>query len=684
MAIENNVAVKPPVAKKVPKADTLHGDTRVDNYYWLREKSSPEVIDFLNAENAYTDSVMKPTEPLQEALYQEMVARIKETDLSVPTKNGEYWYYTRTEQGKQYQINCRKKGSLEAKEEVILDQNELAKGQKYLGLGAFTVSDDGNLLAYSTDITGFREYTLHVKNLQTGETLSDSVPKVISITWAADNKTLFYTTIDAAKRPYRLYRHSLGTTQNELVYEEKDELYTIGAYRTKDKKYIFCTSQSSDTTEDRYIAADQPQAAWKIVLPREKGHEYSTDSWGGQFFLTTNDQAKNFRVVSAPIADPVRKNWKEFIPHNPNVLIQGVDFFAGHAVVSEYENGLPKLRILDMKTNKSHRIEFPDPAYSLSAASQPEFNTTSCRFSYQSLVRPSSVFEYDMNTHERKLLKQTDVLGGFKPEAYESQRLFATAKDGAKVPVSVVYKKGLKLDGKNPLLLYAYGSYGISMPDSFSSSRLSLLDRGFVYAIAHIRGGKEMGEIWHDQGKLMNKKNTFTDFIACGEMLIEKKFTSKEKLVIEGGSAGGLLMGAVTNMRPDLFKVVVSHVPFVDVMNTMLDASLPLTVGEYLEWGNPNEKDAYFYMKSYCPYTNIEAKNYPIILVKTSLNDSQVMYWEPAKYVAKLRATKTDNNLLMLKINMAAGHGGSSGRYDALKETAFDYAFMLTQLGVVK
>ncbi len=674
----------PPVAKKVPKMDVLHGERRVDDYYWLRDKTKPEVISYLEAENAYTASVMKPTEAFQEALYQEMLGRIKQTDLSVPYRYGGYYYYSRTEEGKQYPIHCRKTGSLDALEQVTLDLNELAKGHKFMALGAYAVSDDGNLLAYSTDNTGFRQYTLRVKDLRTGEALIDAREQVVSVAWAADNHTLFYTVEDAAKRSYRLYRHRLGSTDDQLIYEEKDERFSINVERTRSHAYLLMTSASHTASEVRYLPATQPEGEWRVVAAREPLHEYEVDHHGDRFYIRTNSGGRNFRLVSAPVSDPSKENWKEVIPHRPSVMLEGMDFFASYYVLLEREDGLQRLRVADLRTGQWHRIEFPEPAYAASPAQNREFDTAMFRFSYQSPITPPSVFDYDMDKRERKLLKQTEVLGGYDPARYQVERLSATAADGARIPVSVVYKKGLKRDATAPMLLTGYGSYGFSLPPSFSSNRISLLDRGMVFAIAHVRGGGEMGKAWHDQGRMMNKKNTFTDFIAVAEYLIARKFTSKDRLVITGGSAGGLLMGAVTNMRPDLFHAVVSLVPFVDVINTMADASIPLTVGEFEEWGNPKTKAEYDYIKTYSPYDNIERKAYPAILVRTSLNDSQVMYWEPAKYVAKLRSMKTDSNVLLLKTNMAAGHGGASGRYDFLREQAFDYAFILTQVGTSK
>lgn len=684
MAKTDSNGAKPPVAKKAAKNFTIHGDARTDNYYWLREKTNPEVISYLEAENEYTSSVMRPTEAFQESLYKEMLGRIKQTDLSVPLKIGDYYYYSRTEEGKQYPIYCRKRGSLDAKEEITLDLNELAKGHKFLGLGSYVVSDDGNLLAYSTDTTGFRQYTLQVKDLRTGETFPDRIEKTVSVVWAADNKTIFYTTEDHAKRSNRLYRHSLGSEADELVFEEKDELYRLFTSRSRDKSYIFIISGSSRTTEYQYIKSDRPMESPKVVLPRENDHEYQIDHRNGIFYIRTNKGIKNFRVVTAPASDPRPENWKEFIPGRKEVTVQGVELFAGHAAINEREDGLSHIRIIDFDNGKSHRIEMSEPVYSVFGGGNPEFKTTVYRFNYQSMITPSSVFDYDVGTRKRTLLKQTEVLGGYDKSGYITERIYAAAQDGTRIPVSLVYKKGVKRDGSSPLLQYGYGSYGASSPPTFSSSRLSLLDRGVIYAIAHIRGGGDMGEEWHEQGRMLTKKNTFTDFIAVADHLIKEKYTSKDRLVIEGGSAGGLLIGAVVNMRPDLCKAAILHVPFVDVINTMLDASLPLTVGEYLEWGNPNDKQYYEYMKSYCPYTNIAAKDYPAMLVRTSLNDSQVMYWEPAKYVAKLRDTKTDKNVLLFKTNMGGGHGGSSGRYDALKDQAFTYAFTLWQMGIAK
>lgn len=675
---------KAPMTTKKPKTTNIHGVTLVDDYFWLREKTNPEVMAHLQAEEAYTQEMMRPTLDLQEKLYKEMLSHIKQTDVNVPYRYGNYFYYTRTEEGKQYPIFCRKKGSLDAPEEIVLDQNELAKGQKFMSIGAFVPSDDGNLLAYSTDNTGYRQYTLHIKDLRTGELFPERIERVNNVAWTTDNKTMFYVTEDAVtKRSDKFFKHVLGTDKSDLIYEEKDELFDIFTFRSRDKAMIFVEAQSKTSTEVRYLSADNP-ADLKVVLPRQPEHEYDVDHRNGVFYIRTNRGAKNFRIVTAPVNDPAEKNWKELIAHRPSVKLDGISLFKDHAVLSEWENGLQELEVVDFKTNKRHRIKFPEPVYAAGLSSNREFNTTVVRYAYNSLVTPNSVFDYDMNTGKTTLLKQTEVPGGFDRTNYQSERTFATASDGTKIPMSVVYRKGTKLDGSAPLLLYGYGSYGASIPPTFSSNRLSLLDRGVIFAIAHIRGGGELGEEWRQAGRMMNKLNTFTDFIAAAEHLIKAKYTSSNRLVIQGGSAGGLLVGAVANMRPDLFKAVISQVPFVDVLNTMLDATLPLTTSEYIEWGNPNEKPAFEYMKRYSPYDNIAKKNYPAMLVKVSVNDSQVPYWEGAKYVAKLRATKTDDNPLLLKVNFGAGHGGASGRYDALRETAFDYAFMLWQMGVTE
>ena len=675
--------LNPPMTEKKAKITDIHGEKLTDNYFWLRDKKNPAVIAHLEAENAYTTAMMKHTEGLQEKLYNEILSHIKQTDVNVPYKLGEYFYYTRTVEGQQYPIFCRKHKTLDAPEQIVIDVNELAKGQKFMSVGAFVPSDDGNLLAYSTDNTGYRQYTLQIKNLTTGELLPERIERINNVAWASDNKTFFYVTEDAVtKRSDKLFRHVLGTDKYDLIYEEKDELFDIGVDRSRDRAVIGLGAYSKTSTEFRYIPATNPNAEWKIIIPRQKDHEYDVDHRGDLFYIRTNKGAKNFRVVTAPVSDPSEKNWKEFVAHRPAVKIEGIDMFADHAVLSEWENGLQHIEIVEFKSNKRHRIAFPEPVYSAGLTSNREFNTSVIRYNYQSLTTPSSTFDYDLNTRQAVLKKQTEVPGGFDKNNYKAERVFATASDGTKVPISLVYRKNVKLDGSAPLLLYGYGSYGVSISPGFSASRLVLLDRGAVFAIAHIRGGGELGEPWREAGRMMNKMNTFTDFIASAEHLVNNKYTSKDRLVIQGGSAGGLLMGAVSNMRPDLFKAVVSQVPFVDVLNTMLDATLPLTTSEYIEWGNPNEKPAYEYMKKYSPYDNIRKADYPAMLVKVSLNDSQVPYWEGAKLVAKLRDFKTDKNPLLLKTNMGAGHGGASGRYDAFREVAFDYAFMLWQMGI--
>ena len=676
----------PPVAKTVHTENHINGGDLVDNYHWLRDKSNPEVAKYLEAENAYTDGVMKPTTALQQKLYDEMVSHIKETDVNVPYREGGYFYYSRWEKGQQYQILARKKGNLEAAEEITFDVNELAKGQPFMALGAYELSDDGNFAAYSTDNTGFRQYKLRVRDLRTGKDSEVIADKVGSVAWASDNKTLFYTVEEEkTKRQYRLYRHVIGAEigKDDLIYEEKDERFNIEVGKTRSDKYIMLQIGSHTTSEQRYLDAANPNGEWKLIASRQQDVEYYADDHGDQFLIRTNDKGRTFRLVSAPISAPGKENWKEMVPVRPEVMLNNIEVFEDFYVLVERENGLPELTVVNFANGAKTRITYPEPVYTASPQINREYKTSKFRYSYQSLVTPPSVFDYDVEKHTSTLLKQNEVPGGYDASKYQSERVWATAKDGVKVPVSVIYRKDLKkADGSNPLYVYAYGSYGAILPVTFSSTRLSLLDRGVVMAYAHIRGGGDMGKPWHDAGRMMNKMNTFTDFIACTEYLVANKFGAKDKVAIEGGSAGGLLMGAVTNLRPDLFKVVVSHVPFVDVMNTMLDASLPLTVPEYEEWGNPNEKAAYDYMLKYSPYDNLKKGAYPALLVKTSFNDSQVMYWEPAKYVAKLRTLKTDKNVLLLKTNMAAGHGGASGRYEHLHEIAFDYAFMLTQLGI--
>ncbi len=692
--------LKPPVARREPVEHILHGDRRVDHYAWLRHKENPEVMAYLEAENAYTDAILQPTEAFQEKLYQEMLGRILQTDLSVPYRLRGYHYFARTEEGKQYAFHCRRRDAEAAPEELLLDLNLLAEGHSFLGLGCFEVSEDNHLLAYSTDTTGFRQYLLQVKDLRTGTTLPERFERVTSVAWASDNRTLFYSVEDeTTKRSHRLYRHVVGSGESDpLIYEEPDERFRIEVERTRSGAFLLLTIASHTASEVRFLRADQPAGEFQLIAPREDSHEYYADhhpglvqnASSGIFYIRTNSGGRTFRLVTAPVADPRRKFWREMIPNRADVMLAAAEVFQSHLVLFEREGGLPYLRIVDLTADASnslaasHRIEFTEPAYNASIGENPEFGASHVRFQYESFITPRSIFDYDVRTRERSLRKQQPVLGGYDQAQYVIERLHATAADGARVPISIVYRRDAPHDGSAPLLLYGYGSYGISVPVNFNSNRLSLLDRGVIYAVAHIRGGGELGKPWHDAGRMKQKRNTFTDFIAAAEHLIAQRYTTPEKLVIEGGSAGGLLMGAVANMRPDLFRMVINHVPFVDVLNTMLDASLPLTVGEYEEWGNPQIAEDYFYIKSYCPYTNLERKSYPVILAKTGLNDSQVMYWEVAKYVAKLRALKTDSNPLLLKINMGVGHGGASGRYDYLREIALDYAFFLTHLGIAE
>ena len=686
----------PPTARIQHTQTKIHGQTLVDDYAWLRERQSPEVIAYLEAENAYCDAVMEPTAGLQKTLYDEMVSHIKETDVSVPFHDGGYWYYSRTEQGSQYPVYCRKKGSPDAvpgddvQEGIVLDVNELAANESFMAVNAFTVSDDGNLLAYSLDNKGFRQYTLQVKDLRTGQILEERVERTGSVVWATDNRTLFYTVEDEEqKRQFQFYRHTLGAphVEDTLVYEEKDERFNIGAGRTRDGEFLILESSSHTTTEEHFLRAETPAGAWTMIEPRRDNIEYYADHRNGLFYIRTNDTGRNFRMVTAPVETPGAKNWKEEIPHRPEVMLEEVDIFRSFCIACERIGGLQHMRILRFagegpETVAATEISFPEPVYSAHPHINRVFDTGKYRYAYQSLVTPSSIYEYDVETGKSTLLKQLEVPGGFDSSRYVSERRFAKAADGVEVPVSLVYRRDRFARGKNPLYVYGYGSYGYSLPNGFNSNRLSLLDRGFVLAYAHIRGGGDMGKPWHDGGRLMQKLNTFTDFIAVVEDLLAHGYGDSDRVAIEGGSAGGLLMGAVANMRPDLFRAVLSHVPFVDVMNTMLDSSLPLTVPEYEEWGDPNQAGAFKYMLSYSPYDNLEAKKYPAMLVKTSLYDSQVMYWEPAKYVARLRTLKRDDNHLLLHTNMTAGHGGASGRYDYLKEVAMDYAFLMRELGV--
>lgn len=684
---DNNLQhiVNPPSAEKQPQVLELHGDRRIDDYFWLRDIENDKAIAYLEAENAYTQSMMQHTEALQTKLYNEMLARIQETDLSVPFRKDDYYYYSRTEEGKAYPIHCRKKGSLDATEEVLLDQNELAQGHDFFSLGVFQISPNHQILAYSTDTSGSEQYTLFFLDLNTFQLYSETIPETyFSLTWGNDNQTVFYTKINTANRPYQLFRHTLETptTEDVLIYHERDDIYNLDVGKTRSEAYILMYLHSSITSEIHYLDANNPTGDFQIIHPRTTGMEYDVEHHSDYFYIVTNDEATNFKLVKTPVATPNKENWQTVIPHREDVMLSGVSLFTNHLVIYERKAGLQTARVQNLSTAKENNITFPEPTYTFSEGNNPEFNTNILRFSYTSLITPLSVFDYDMETDKRELKKETEVLGGYDKSHYKSEWLMATAKDGTQIPISIVYKQGIQKDGKNPLFLTGYGSYGYSYPVMFSSTRLTLLDRGIVYAIAHIRGGEEMGRKWYEDGKFLQKKNTFTDFIACAEYLIAEKWTQSDRLVISGGSAGGLLMGAVINMRPELFKVVVADVPFVDVVTTILDTSLPLSAMEWEEWGNPNDKVYYDYMKSYSPYDNVEAKDYPDMLITAGLNDSRVKYWEPAKWTAKLRELKTDNNILLLKTNMSAGHGGASGRYESLKELAFDYAFILDRLGL--
>lgn len=681
--------MKAPVAKKVPEVLKIHGYEIVDNYAWLRDrndKKDPEVIKYLEENNAYTDHFMDPHKPFVDALYKEMLGRIKQTDLSVPYRLGAFWYFSKTEEGKQYPVYLRSKTKDLANPEVLLDQNELAKGYQYFAIGSFEVSEDGNFLAFSTDTTGYRQYTLQIKDLRTGAMLPNKVERVTSAEWSNDGRYIFIGQEDAvSKRSDKAWRHDVAANKSELIFEEKDVLFNIGVGKSRDKKMLFVASFAKTMSEYRYLPASDPTGNWKVVSPRREGHEYSADFDNGEFFIRTNKQAENFKVVRAPATDPSEQNWKDFIPYKPAVKIEGISFFKDHAVVSETENGLEYLRVMDLKSKRAAiRIPTPETVYTMGLGGNPEYDTESVRYTYSSMITPNSTYEFNFKTRKSELIKQQEIPSGYDKAQYETKRVWAVARDGVKVPVSLVWKKGTKLDGSAPMLLYAYGSYGYSMTPNFSTARLSLVDRGMIYGIAHIRGGSELGEKWRQDGRMFNKLNTFYDFVDSSKWLIANKFTSADRLVIQGGSAGGLLMGGVVNMSPETFKAAIVQVPFVDVMNTMLDETLPLTTEEWIEWGNPNEKKAWDYMIKYSPYDNVRAQNYPNMLIEVSLNDSQVPYWEGAKFAAKLREMKTDNNIILLKTNMGAGHGGSSGRYDRLKEIAFEYAYALSQVGITK
>ena len=685
--------VKPPVCEKKTKELIAHGNTRTDNYYWLNEyfkkgADSAKVVDYLKAENTYLETMTSGLKPFQENLYNEMKARIKEKDESVPYFKNGYFYYSRMEKGKEYNIFCRKKGKMEATEEVLLDMNKMAKGHLYFSASGFDISPDNHLLAYGVDIVSRRQYTIYVKNLVTGKTTleikgeTDGNP-----VWAGDNKTFYYVKNNTETLlTEKVIRHKAGSseTSDKIVYTEKDPSNYINVWRSKSDQYIFITSTATMSSETRLISASNPEAEFKVFQPRIKNVLYNVEHLNNKFIIVTNLDALNFRLMETALNKTDRENWKEVIPHRTDVLIQSAEPFKNFLVITERKNGLVQLRIRDLANNNDTYLPFEEPAYQASVGVNPDFNSEILRYNYTSLTTPSSVYDFNLKNGTKKLLKQQEVLGGFKKDDYVTERLFATAGDGTKVPVSLIYKKGFEKNGKAPMLLYGYGSYGISMDATFSSTRLSLLNRGFVFAIAHVRGGEEMGRSWYENGKLMNKMNTFKDFIACAESLINEKYSSPEHSYALGGSAGGLLMGAITNLRPDLWHGIIAQVPFVDVLTTMSDPTIPLTTNEYDEWGNPADKDAYFYMKSYSPYDNIEKKGYPNMLVMTGLHDSQVQYFEPAKWVAKLRELKTDNNKLFLHTDMAVGHGGASGRFKYLKDIALEYSFLFALEGIEK
>ncbi|GAA4006705.1 oligopeptidase B [Hymenobacter fastidiosus] len=677
---------KPPVAASKPKPLASPFGTRTDNYYWLNERENPEVLSYLSAENAYFEQQMAPVKGLEEKLFQEIKGRIKEQDESVPYRDNGYFYYTRYEQGGEYPIYCRKKGRLSAPEEVLLNGNEMGKGKTYFQIGGFAVSDDNQTLAYAADTVSRRLYTLRFRNLATGQLYPEKIANASGdAVWATDHQTVFYTKKDPATLlPYRVYRHTLGTDpkQDVLVYEEKDNTYYTGVSRSKSRKYIFLHMGSTMSSETRFLEAAKPMEAFKMFLPREADHLYDVEHFGNDFYVRSNAGAPNFRLLKTPVANTAKAAWQEVIPHRKNVFLENMELFKDYLVLGERKEGLLQLRVIRWKDKQEHYLNFGEPTYTAFVSVNPEFDTPVLRYGYSSLTTPTSTYDYDMTARTRQLLKEQTVLGGFKKEDYVTERAYATAIDGTKIPMSIVYKKGFKKDGSAPLLQYAYGSYGYSTDATFSAARLSLLDRGFAYVICHIRGGQEMGRQWYEDGKKLKKKNTFTDFTDCSRFLIDQKFTSAQKLFAMGGSAGGLLMGAVVNLHPEYYKGVVAAVPFVDVVTTMMDSSIPLTTGEYDEWGNPNQKEYYDYMLSYSPYDQVKAQAYPNMLVTTGLHDSQVQYFEPAKWVAKLRTVKTDNHLLLLHTDMAAGHGGASGRFKSINDVARQFAFMLLLLGV--
>ena len=685
---KDNNQMNPPIAKKIPAKFTEHGNTRIDNYYWLNQREDPEVIAYLNAENKYTEEILQSTESLQKKIYDEIVGRIKQTDMSVPFQVKGYEYYTRFEEKKEYPVYCRKSLKAgEGKEEIMLNGNEMAEGHSYFEIGGWEVSSNNHLLAYGIDTVSRRKYTIYFKNLETGEVYPESIKNTTGdAVWANDNKTVYYTVKDKTLRSYKIFKHILGTPvkDDQLVFHENDPIFSTYIYKTKSEKYLVIGSESTLSSEYRILDANNPEGKFTLFQERREKLEYSIDHQGDRFLILTNHEAKNFRLMETPEHNTGIENWSEIIANRDDVLLEDVDVFSDFFVLTERKNGLQKFRIFDGKKNKAHYLSFDEADYYAYTTSNPDYFSRLLRYGYTSLKTPNSVFDYDISNRGKTLLKQQEVVGGYNPDEYLTERLYATARDGVKVPISIVYKKGFRKDGNQPLLLYGYGSYGYSIESVFRSSRLSLIDRGFALAFAHIRGGEEMGRHWYEDGKMLKKKNTFFDFIDCAEYLIGENYSSKNKIFAMGGSAGGLLMGAVVNYRPDLFKGVIAAVPFVDVINTMLDESIPLTTGEYDEWGNPNEKKYYDYILSYSPYDQVEKKNYPAMLVTTGLHDSQVQYWEPAKWVAKLRDYKTDNNILLLHTNMDFGHGGASGRFEAHKETAMEDAFMLMLLGIIE
>lgn len=677
--------MKPPKAQRFPKELIKHKHTRIDQYYWMSQRGEKDVEDYLNSENAYTKHMLSDVKDLREGLYEEIVGRIKQTDMSVPYKDNGYYYYTRYEEGKEYPVFCRKKEDLNADEEIILNVNELAKGHSFYQVAGYTISPDNKMLAFGVDTVSRRIYTVFFKNLETGEILEETIENTTGrATWGNDNETIFYSVKDELTlRPYQVFRYSLGQPESSsLVYQEDDDTFNTYVYKSRSKKYIIVGSSATMSDEYRILKADTPKGEFQIFQERERGLEYSVGHFEDKFYIKTNLSAQNFCLMETPENKTEKENWKVIIQHRPDVFLESFMSFEKYLVLEERIKGINKIRIIDNETGKDHYIEFGEDAYTAWISVNPEFETNILRVGYTSLTTPTSTFDYEMDTKGLELLKRQEVVGGYDPLLYQSERLYASSRDGKEVPISLVYKKGTKLDGSSPLLLYAYGSYGHTIDPYFSATRLSLLDRGFIFAVAHIRGGQVLGRQWYEDGKMLNKKNTFNDFIDCTKFLIEKEYSTAEKLFAMGGSAGGLLMGAIINLEPELYKGIVAAVPFVDVVTTMLDDSIPLTTGEYDEWGNPNEKEYYDFMLSYSPYDNVEPKAYPNLLVTAGYHDSQVQYWEPAKWVAKLRELKTDNNLLLLHTKMETGHSGASGRYEQYKEVALEYAFMLKLVGV--